>query len=145
MKKKGFTLIELLAVIIIIAIVALITIPVVSHLIDDSKKNTFSNSVTGMIKSIEMYSTKVAGTDIVLDLSPTGGDIGKIDFNGQDPEQGTAYINPDGKISIFMCNDEFCGYKRSTEKKIIIEDRDSTTSEQFLSLDVQEKINWLNQ
>ncbi len=143
MKKKGFTLIELLTVIIIIAIVALITIPVVSHLIDDSKKNTFSNSVTGMIKSIEMYSTKVAGTSVILDLSPTGGDIERLDFNGKDPELGTAYISEDGKISIFMCNDEFCGYKRRTDKEVIIVDRDSSTSEDFLGKDNTEKIIFL--
>ena len=42
---KGFTLIELLAVIIILAIIALITTPVVIQIISESSKNTFKSSV----------------------------------------------------------------------------------------------------
>ncbi len=38
MKKKGFTLIELLAVIVILAVVALISMPLVLNTIDKSKK-----------------------------------------------------------------------------------------------------------
>ena len=38
MKNKGFTLIELLGVIIILALVAVITTPVITGIIEDSKK-----------------------------------------------------------------------------------------------------------
>jgi len=37
--KRGFTLIELLAVIVILAIIALITAPVVLKMIENTKKN----------------------------------------------------------------------------------------------------------
>ena len=38
--KRGFTLIELLAVIVILAIISLIAIPIVIHIIEDSKENS---------------------------------------------------------------------------------------------------------
>ena len=40
MRSKGFTLIELLAVIVILAIIALIAVPIVLHIIEDSKKSS---------------------------------------------------------------------------------------------------------
>ena len=36
--KKGFTLIELLAVIVILAIIAVIATPIITNIIEDSKK-----------------------------------------------------------------------------------------------------------
>ena len=39
MKKKGFTLIELLAVIVILAIIAVIATPIITGIIEDSKKS----------------------------------------------------------------------------------------------------------
>ena len=40
MKKKGFTLIELLAVVLILAIIALILIPVVNKIVENGYKDT---------------------------------------------------------------------------------------------------------
>ena len=55
MKKKGFTLIELLAVIVILAIIALIIVPIVSNVIDSSRKAAFRESVNGIIDSTNNY------------------------------------------------------------------------------------------
>ena len=43
--RRGFTLIELLAVIVILAIIALIAVPIVIHIIDDSKKSSEKESI----------------------------------------------------------------------------------------------------
>ncbi len=45
--KKGFTLVELLAIIAILAVVALIVTPIVTKVIDDSRKQTAIQSVKG--------------------------------------------------------------------------------------------------
>ena len=45
MRKNGFTLIELLAVIVILAIIALIAVPIVLHIIEDSKKSSQEESI----------------------------------------------------------------------------------------------------
>ena len=51
--KRGFTLIELLAVIVILAIIALIAIPIVIHIIDDSKKSSEEQNLKLYIDSVE--------------------------------------------------------------------------------------------
>ncbi len=52
-KKRGFTLIELLAVIIILAVIALIAVPLVMSTINDAKKGAAINSGYGLITAIE--------------------------------------------------------------------------------------------
>ena len=44
--KNGFTLIELLAVIVILSIIALIAVPIVINIIDDTKEKAFRESIT---------------------------------------------------------------------------------------------------
>ena len=65
MINKGFTLIELLAVIVILAIIALIAVPIVLHIIEDSKKSSQEESIKMYAKAIEDgvgYITKKDGT-----------------------------------------------------------------------------------
>ncbi len=142
MKHRGFTLIELLAVLIVLGVLALIAVPAVTSLIADSREKTFKNSINGMLQAIEMYSTKIAGDNISIDLNPTGSDISKIDYNGKDPELGIAYIAEDGMISIFMCDPNYCGYRRRNEKIVTVQSRKE--SEDIASKNKEDLIQWLN-
>ncbi len=69
MKKKGFTLVELLAVIIILAVIALIGTPIVSNLIDESKKNSAVNSGYGYIKAVQNTLQDAAMDNLAIDLT----------------------------------------------------------------------------
>ena len=51
--KKGFTLVELLAVIVILALIALITIPVILNVVEKSKTKTYYRSIEAYGKAIE--------------------------------------------------------------------------------------------
>ena len=51
--KKGFTLIELLAVIVVLSVVALITVPTVLGIIESSRKSSAEKSALGYIDAIE--------------------------------------------------------------------------------------------
>ncbi len=53
MKKKGFTLIELLAVIVILAVVALISMPLVLNTIDKAKRGAAEESANSYVSAIE--------------------------------------------------------------------------------------------
>lgn len=53
--KKGFTLIELLAVILILGIIALIAIPAVNNVIEDSRKGAETTTINHIIKAYEDY------------------------------------------------------------------------------------------
>ena len=53
MLKKGFTLVELLAVIVILAVIALITTPIIIDSLNTSKKEAFKDSVNSLIKVLK--------------------------------------------------------------------------------------------
>ena len=53
--KKGFTLIELLAVIVILSVITLITVPMVMNVIEDSKKKAAVESVNGILDAADKY------------------------------------------------------------------------------------------
>lgn len=52
MNKKGFTLMELLAVIIVLAIIALISIPIITNIIKESEKKSVENSANGYVNAL---------------------------------------------------------------------------------------------
>ena len=51
--KKGFTLVELLAVIVILALIALITIPVILNVVEKSKVKTYQRSIDSYGRAVE--------------------------------------------------------------------------------------------
>ena len=64
--KKGFTLIELLAVIVILSIIALISTPIIIHLVENSKKESIE-------RSFEMYQSSFKNT--FMDYRIKSGDL----------------------------------------------------------------------
>ena len=120
MKKKGFTLIELLAVIIILAIIALIIIPVVSNLIHDARKQSFKLSVYGLIDSTDNYITEYSllnAHELSFPASfncdgtsckRTSGDT--LKFKGKVPVGGTVTINEGGVLIDYITDGTFCAY-----------------------------------
>lgn len=62
--NKGFTLVELIAVIAIIGIILTISISTISNTINDEKKETYKDSVEGLIQSAELYSIKLNDKDL---------------------------------------------------------------------------------
>lgn len=58
MNKKGFTLIELLAVIVILAVIALISTPLIIGIIEDAREGSAQDSSYGYVKAFEMTIAK---------------------------------------------------------------------------------------
>ena len=58
--NKGFTLVELLAVIVILAILALIVVPIVFNLIETAKKGSFKQTLFNIEKAAESYRVEQA-------------------------------------------------------------------------------------
>ena len=55
--KFGFTLIELLGVLIILAIIALITFPIIDNVLTNSREQAYQRSVDGILEASRMYVT----------------------------------------------------------------------------------------
>lgn len=73
MKKKGFTLIELLAVIVILAVVALISVPIVTQTITVFRKDAYKNQIRYICDSASYYEF-----DHLDDLPQTPGEKASI-------------------------------------------------------------------
>lgn len=53
--NKAYTLIELLAVILILAIISLIAVPIVTTIVEESRKGSFKTSVMNSFKAVDTY------------------------------------------------------------------------------------------
>ena len=97
MKKKGFTLIELLAVIIVLSIIALITIPVVTSTIKNAKKGAAEVSIQNYIRAVELT---ISNSELNKKHIPDG--TYDIDSDGNLKGEGL----PDGKLVIDASGDK---------------------------------------
>jgi len=129
--KKGFTLIELLAVIVILAVIALISTPIIIGLIDDARKEAFKNSAYGIIDAGEILYAKemMNGTNEEVtftynedgeESSPTGK---KLDYNGTKPQNGQIKVNKEGQVAIAIHNGTYCAEKGYNDGEVIISDK----------------------
>ncbi len=125
MKNKGFTLMELLGVIVILAIIALITIPVTYNIIKTSREKAFVDTGYSIINAAKQTQTKNAGKNITLDLFinyTTKENIDKIELKGTLPDSGSFHIDENGKteLKLWSKKTNICITKSLEDKKIII-------------------------
>jgi len=106
MNKKGFTLIELLAVIVILAIIALITAPIILGVIENARKDAAKDKAWGTIKAVELAytqdqvkdSTYKIGTPVTFNNKKASVGSVQVKASGELPESGTITIREDGSI-----------------------------------------------
>ena len=125
MKNKWFTLMELLGVIVILAIIALITIPVTYNIIKTSREKAFVDTGYSIINAAKQTQTKNAGKNITLDLFinyTTKENIDKIELKGTLPDSGSFHIDENGKteLKLWSKKTNICITKSLEDKKIII-------------------------
>lgn len=132
--KKGFTLIELLAVIVILAIIALITTPMIMNTIEEARKQAFLDSAYGIIEAGEYFYTENIMNDVVQTQERYDFEVknkqfvyGKdntktLSFKGKVPKTGMLQIHTDGKTAIAICNDTYCACKSISEFKVTLKE-----------------------
>ena len=106
MNKKGFTLIELLAVIVILAIIAVITSPIIIGVIEGARKDAAKDKAWGTIHAVDLAYAQdqiqerkyKLGTPV--DFSNKQALVGSVEVkaSGELPTKGTVTIRKDGSI-----------------------------------------------
>lgn len=114
--NKGFTLIELLAVIIILAIIALISVPIINIIINGAEKKSFESTAHGIVRAGEHYvgrksmisSEKSENKTFICDGISCKADDEILDIEGQIPNYGVINISSNGSINMSLSNDKWC-------------------------------------
>lgn len=138
--KKGFTLIELLSVLVVISVLSLITVPIVSNIISDSKRKSMLESVNGLITSARYFAIDNIGVyEFNFDDIRNGEtDSGiKLDYDGTLEASGKLYIDSEGDISLCVMNDEYYVYKNYNSDVII----GNRTENDYCVIGLDESIN----
>ena len=114
--KKGFTLVELLAVIIILGVISLISAPLITRQIDNSKLTSYRSSVQNIIDDAKEYVTKnMSNSDIPED----GLDIKTLKLKKGNIKSGLIKRNENGEIeAINIYNGSYCA--SGTKSNIIV-------------------------
>ncbi len=114
MKEKGFTLIELLAVIVILSVITLITVPMITNVIEESKKKALTSSVERLVESANLYAIENDGVYEFLFDKEHKGSTKKgesLDYRGIIDGEGKLYLDKEGNVSICISNDTYYAYK----------------------------------
>lgn len=129
MKNKGFTLIELLATLILISVIAVITMPIVAHYVNDARVSSKGESAHGYVKAVDnaVGMAIIDNTDRIINgvynvdkngnlINPKdNNDTLIIDYKGETPT-GTVTISYDkvtgatltfGKTTVKFENEEY--------------------------------------
>ncbi len=114
MKRKGFTLIELLSVIVILAVITLITVPMITNVIEESKKKALVSSIQGLVESANLYAIENDGVYEFLFDKEHQGSTKKgesLDYRGAIDGEGKLYLDKEGSVSVCISNDTYYVYK----------------------------------
>ena len=116
-KKKGFTLIELLAVIVILAIIAVVATPIITGIIEDSKKASFERSAEGVVEATKFdIPEKLTEAGYTYEFENGEIDLGEnVKVNNAKNLSGTIKYNKDGEVSYAIHNDKWCVIKNNNE------------------------------
>ena len=130
MKRKGFTLIELLGVIVVLAVIAIITTPVILGIIEKSKKGALQSSGYGLVESGILYHAEYQNSQTVrFDIKNNQirtKEENKIDYKGS-IKDGTILINNQGEVTVCINDGKYAAYKNYKDNKIIIVDQKTCT------------------
>ena len=111
--SKGFTLIELLAVIVILAVIALISTPIIINVINNVKKGAIKASIYGISEAANLYYAKNIEDDIstnsIINLKDD-----TIKYKGS-IDKGSLLFNDKGKTKIIISSGKYCAYKDYNE------------------------------
>ena len=127
MKKKGFTLIELLAVLILISIIVVISMPKILNVIEQSKIKAYEQSANGISDAakFKQNSEISKNSEFTSDYSFANGDYAdesdKLPFKGDTPYSGMLHLNKNGETALaFTFKDNkkyYCVTKNYNDKK----------------------------
>ena len=122
--KRGFTLVELLATIVILAIVSLITIPIITGVINKTRLNSLKSSAYGLLEASNLYMAQYQiDKNIRFDINNnniTSNDTNDLLKYKGTIKEGTVILNEKGKVTICITDGVNSAYKNYNELKVTL-------------------------
>ena len=117
-KRNGFTLVELLGVIVVLAILALITIPIISNVINDVRIKSLKTSAYGLIEASNLYYvSKGNNTTIRFDKTEETDTLKELSYKGV-VKEGTVIIDKIGQVTVCITDGKNSAYKNYNETQV---------------------------
>ena len=141
--QLGFTLVELLAVLLILAVLALITTPVILNVLKNANEKTFLETAYSINKAANNYYTTLATSNNKVpllvtynkgEITSTTADGSKndnyLDYTGTHPYSGNVYISSTGEVemAIYDNRSNICVEKKNNDKTPYINEDKSAGS-----------------
>ncbi|MDD3186880.1 MAG: leucine-rich repeat protein [Bacilli bacterium] len=122
--KKGFTLIELLAVIVILAVISIITAPIILDVIGKSHTGAYKATTYGLIDGANYYNINHEidndGKTFEIENGSFVGDALPVD--GKLPDSASVALNDEGQVEVFAIYDNKCVYKEYDQVEVTLVD-----------------------
>lgn len=142
-KNKGFTLIELLAVVMVLGIIILISVPSISGLLAKSKKDTLFATANNLVDTAKQYyMNSILENDELassVSLSVTdSSNMDLLDYSGKLPSSGYVLVDTAGNIGIAVSQGDYCAKKELWDDEVIVS---SNSNCEITSIEQLEEIN----
>lgn len=118
--KKGFTMVELIAIIILLAVISLVSFPVINGLIKDTQINNEKDLVRTLIDEAKMLYNDYVFQDRQNDLVNI--DIYKSLTTKDKPSVGSLFINEYGNVYVIVKIEDRCYMKDYNQTMINLVD-----------------------
>ena len=121
-KKNGFTLVELLGVIVVLAILALITIPIISNVVNNVRIKSLESSAYGLVEAGNLYYAQYGvNSNIRFDIDNneiSSTDTDKLLTYKGSVKSGVVILNKKGNVTVCVTDGKNAAYKNYNENKV---------------------------
>lgn len=122
--RKGFTLIELLGTIVVISIISLITVPIITGIIDRVSQKNLKNSAYGVLEASDLYYAQYGvnkNTRFEIDNNDITSEDTDVLLNYKGSiKKGTVILNKQGKITLCITDGKNSAYKNYNDRKVTL-------------------------
>ncbi|MDD2181129.1 MAG: hypothetical protein PHW32_02040 [Bacilli bacterium] len=118
----GFTFADLLAIIFLLFIISLVTVPKILKTINNYQQKSLLNKTNKIIKKVEEINNKEKVIYTYSDKKETS--INKLNYKGSKPDNGTIIINKEGNIALTFYDNNYCAEKSYLNKEIVVTKKD---------------------
>ena len=120
--KKAFTLVELLGAIVVLAILTLITMPIISNVINDVRIKSLQSSAYGLIEASNLYYAQYGNNsnirfDIENNQVSSTDTTNLLRYKGS-VKEGTVILDRKGNVTVCITDGNNSAYKNYNESKV---------------------------